>query len=221
MTNNAVLNDLQNLVARINDVPVDLPVSGFHLAGRTECCALLGRELEASEDEQLLLCESESGAELSVYVDEQVLERLAQQNPLQHLNDANLADYCTAMEGVSHFQYLTWCLRFDRPFSLLEVELQAEVDKYAVAVYLLRQQGRSDLPRGLHRRLFDDVDFVAGLSAEIRQRYVEANRIAARFCLSIERRFLGERRFRPEAWLRALREFYRRPHHQKLRYAMH
>jgi transcriptional regulator with GAF, ATPase, and Fis domain len=58
------------------------------------------------------------------------------------------------------------------------------------------------------------------LSAELRQRYEEANRLASRFCQQLERRFLRRQRFHPEAWLRTLREFYRRPHHQKLRYAL-
>jgi hypothetical protein len=103
---------------------------------------------------------------------------------------------------------------------MLELELQGEVDKYAAAVCLLRRQGRDDLPRGLRRRLFDEVSFVTGLSAELLHRYEEANRTAARFCQRLERQFLRRQRFHPEAWLRTLREFYRRPHHQKLSYAL-
>ena len=141
-------------------------------------------------------------------------------HPLRRLSEANLADFCTALEGISHFQYLVWCIGHRRQLSLLELELQGEVDKYAAAVCLLRQQGRADLPRGLQRRLFDEVRFVAGLSAELRQRYEEANHMAARFCQRLEQRFLRRQRFAPEAWLRTLREFYRRPHHQKLRYAL-
>jgi hypothetical protein len=220
MMGNALLDQLQSLLARIIDVPVHFPVTGFHLSERAQCSAMLGRALGPDEDEQVLLCESAAGADLSVYIDLQVLRRLDQNDPLQQLSDVNLADFCTVLEGVSHFQYLVWCIEHRRQVSLLELELQAEVDKYAVAVYLLRQQGRSDLPSGLHRRLFAEVGFVAGLSAEIRQRYVEANRHAARYCEHLERRFLRKRRFRPELWLRSLREFYRYSHHQKLRCAL-
>jgi hypothetical protein len=220
MSSNALLDQLQGLLARIIDVPVHYPVTGFHLAERAQCSTLLGRELRPEEDEQLLLCENDAVAHMSVYIDQQVLGRLGQHDPLQLLSDSNLADFCTAVEGVSHFQYLAWSIEHRRQVSLLELELQADVDKYAVAVYLLRQQGNSDLPRGLRRRLFDEVGFMAGLSAELRERYVEANRHAARFCERLEHRFLGKQRFRPEAWLRALREFYRYPHHQKLRCAL-
>jgi hypothetical protein len=72
----------------------------------------------------------------------------------------------------------------------------------------------------LRRQLFLDIGFVSGLSQELRQRYVEANRRAAQFCEQLEQRFLQSRCFRPDAWLRAVREFYRMPHHEKLRRAL-
>jgi hypothetical protein len=220
MNANGLLDELQLVLARVNDVPVHQPVTDFHFAERVHCMALLGRELTAGEDEQVLLRESAREVALSVYIDDAVLSRLARHDPLTQLGDWNIADYCTAMEGVSHFQYLVWSIRCGRQLSLLELELQAEVDKYAVAVCLLRRQGRRDLPTRLWRRLFDQVGYVDGLGAEQRQRYEEANRCAARFCQQLERRYLQARRDRPEAFLRALREFYRSPHHQKLRRAL-
>jgi hypothetical protein len=220
MTSGSLLNNLQTLLARINDVAVALPVSEFLLSNRAHCSALLGRRLTDQEDEQLLLRECSIEPAVSVYIDQDVLDRLTRGDPLRRLCDDNLADFCTAMEGVSHFQYLVWSIGLGRQLSLLELELQADVDKYAVAAVLLRDQGRGDLPRGLHRRLFNDVSFIAGQSDATRQRYEEANRHAARFCQRIERHYFAPRRFRPEAWLRALREFYRRPHHHKMRFAL-
>lgn len=216
MSGAQVLDDLQALLARVNDVPVRLPVSDFHLAERAQCAALLGRALDAQVDEQVLFREDAGDAELCVYIDADVVARLQRRDPLQTLGEDNLADFCTAMEGVSHFQYLVWCIAHGRQLSLLELELQADVDKFAVAVCLLRQQGHADLPRGLHRRLFEDVGYVTDQTPEVRRRYEEANRHAARFCERLQRRHFGRRHFRFEAWLRALRDFYRRPHHQKL-----
>jgi hypothetical protein len=215
-----LLDGLQRVLARINDVPVLEPVTAFHLAERTRCAALLGRPLAADEDEQVLLRDDGREIALSVYIDASVMQRLAIDDPLTRLGEWNFADYCTAMEGVSHFQYLLWCIQCGRQLSLLELELQAEVDKYAVAICLLRRQGRRDLRTRLWRRLFDQVGYVTGLSRELRQRYEEANHHAARFCLQLERRYLHARRDRPEAWLRALRSFYRSAHHQKLRCAL-
>ncbi len=68
-------------------------------------------------------------------------------DPHRALTEDNLADYCTALEGVSHFVYSTWRLERDLPVSLLELETQAEVDKYAVTVFLLAgQKGAMVLP---------------------------------------------------------------------------
>ena len=215
-----LLDRLQRLLAGINDVPLTFAVSDFHFGERARCGALLGRSMEPDEDEQVLISEREDETELGVYIDGGVLNRLRRRDPLRQLGDDNLADFCTALEGVSHFQYLVWCIGNRRQLSMLELELQGEVDKYAAATCLLRQQGRADLPHGLRHRLFDQVRFAATLSADQRRRYEEANHVAAGFCQRLEQRFLRRQRFRPEAWLRALREFYRRPHHQKLCYAL-
>ena len=52
----------------------------------------------------------------------------------------NVADYWTALEGVSHFLYLAWNAGHDKPVSLLELEMQAEVDKYVASYWLMRRQ---------------------------------------------------------------------------------
>ena len=147
----------------------------------------------------------------------EVLERLARRDPLEALDEDNLPDYCTALEGVSHFHYLVWSLARGRNVSLLELELQAEVDKYATAVALMTRQQAGRFPEALHARLFHAVSFLPQLDEISRRRYQEANRHAARFCRSLEERFLRARRQRPELWLAELRRFFRRGHQEKIR----
>ena len=57
------------------------------------------------------------------------------------LNENNVADYWTALEGVSHFTYYAWNAARDKPVSLFELELQAEVDKFVTTGILLREHG--------------------------------------------------------------------------------
>jgi hypothetical protein len=147
-----------------------------------------------------------------------VLKRLARNNPLDRLSDENIADFCTAIEGVSHFHYLTWRAANAVSVSLLELELQAEVDKYAAAVLLLTRQYEGRFPRSLHERLFHSVRYHVGLDAESLSRYRQANKTAARFCRQLDERFLHRRRVQPERWLGELRNFYRLHHAQKLRH---
>ena len=76
----------------------------------------------------------------------------------------NLADYWTALEGVSHFMYLAWNAGHDRAVSLLELELQAEIDKYVASWWLLREQDPARFPAELHRLLFERTQIDAQLA---------------------------------------------------------
>jgi len=199
------------LIAQINDVPLNHDVRQFMLAHSSH----------STTDEQVLVSSSADGAELGVYIDAAVLVRLQEHDPFKRLNDRNLADFCTALEGVSHFQYLVWCVELGRSVSLLELELQAEVDKYSVALWLLLRQTKGCFPHGLHSRMFSQVSFAEGLNQESLQRYQEANRHAAYYCRNNDQRFLRCRRRQFNQWLVELREFYRCGHHTKMRRSMH
>jgi hypothetical protein len=157
--------------------------------------------------EQLLV--SEHGGELSIglFVDEGVLATLAQHDPTRALTERNLGEFLLAVEGVSHFVLAVYCARGDRSVSALELELQAEVDKY-VTCALLADVGTGG-SAALRARLFHDVAFEPDLDADERDRYRAANDNAARYAAHLERAYLGPRRI-PEM-LAALRRFYRLP----------
>lgn len=212
-----VLQQLQALLARLYDVPNEYAVADFLITDRKRLAELGWEDADRhTADEQVLVSESRQGLRIGVYIADDVLDRLSDNNPFEALNDANLSDYCTAIEGVSHFHYLTWRAAHAEPVSLLELELQAEVDKYAAAMRLFTEQYGGRFPRTLHERLFHGVRYFAGLSSECLARYRQANRFAARFCRQLDERFLRNRRVHPEGWLRELRRFYRLRHAQKL-----
>jgi hypothetical protein len=211
-----VLREMQSLLARLYDVPTEYDVYEYLITDRRQVNEHLP-STQIESDEHVLVAQTDDGMEVSVYIDDAVIERLHKSNPHAALNDANLADYCTALEGVSHFHYLTWRAARARPVSLLELELQAEVDKYVGAMCLLTSQRAGSFPSTLHERLFHQVRFAHGLDEEAKQRYCTANRHAARFCRQLEEQFLRKRQARPEAWLAELRQFYRLGHSEKLR----
>jgi len=132
-----MLQALQNLLATIYDVPVTHDVAEFLLTDRS----CLPPALRAHDtDEQVLVAQDGSTLWVSVYLAPTVLQRLASANPLEALHGGNIADYWTALEGVSHFVYLAWNAAYDRPVTLLELELQGEIDKYVCSLWLLREQ---------------------------------------------------------------------------------
>jgi hypothetical protein len=154
-------------------------------------------------DEKLLIAESDGEADIALYLEQELLDRLARHDPLTHLDGDNLGDFWSALEGVSHFTYYAWNAARDKSVSLFELELQAEVDKFVTTAILLREQtGRE--PSGLHGWLFDSPTLAAELDDEERERYRRANRYAAKYCSRLMPGMVGA-----EAVQSELRHFYR------------
>lgn len=214
-----VLRGLQTLLGRLYDVELPFDVYDFLVTDRRAIDAA-ANEARAL-DEELLLAETADGAGVALYLDPELLSRLEASDPHRALTEENLADYCTALEGVSHFVYSTYGLARDIPVSLLELETQAEVDKYAVTVFLLGAQQAGDCyPAHVHARLFDRISFDTRLQPDQYERYRTAHSLAARYCRRLERRFVNRGKAKIEAMVRELRGFYRLRHAAKLRYAL-
>jgi hypothetical protein len=154
-------------------------------------------------DEKLLIAESNGEADVALYLEQELLDRLARHDPLTRLDGENLGDFWSALEGVSHFTYYAWNAARDKSVSLFELELQAEVDKFVTTGILLREQtGRE--PSGLHGWLFDSPTLAAELDDEERERYRRANRYAAKYCSRLISGMIGAAAVQSE-----LRHFYR------------
>ena len=61
---------------------------------------------------------------------------------------------CQLIEGVSHFVYVADRARRKLPATQLELELQAEIDKYVLLV-LQRERFDTLVARAFHARLFE------------------------------------------------------------------
>jgi hypothetical protein len=155
--------------------------------------------------EQLLVCEAEGEMALALFIDPTVLANLAQNDPARRLGDHNLGDFLLAIEGVSHFIYASWCAQAERPVTQLELELQAEIDKYVTC--LLSTEAAPAQSEALRYRLFAEAEYEPDLDAEERERYQVANDNAHRYATWLEETFIARRRI-PEM-LAELRRFYR------------
>jgi hypothetical protein len=211
---------MQALLGRLYDVELKYDVHDFLVTDRSALRNLNPDNDRRELDEELLLAETTDGAGVALYLDAELVRRLEADDPLGELTDGNLADYCTALEGVSHFVYTTWRLHGDAPVSLLELETQAEVDKYAATVFLVAEQRGGTFPAEVHPRLFDRVSFDARLEPEQYHRYRTAHALAAQYCRRLERRFVQRGVTRIEALIRELRKFYRLGATAKLRHAL-
>lgn len=172
-------------------------------------------DTSADVDEKLLVLQEGDEVELALYLKQEIVEHLKEDNPTDRLHAGNITDFCTALEGVSHFLYLTWNAGYDRGVSRLELEMQAEVDKYVSTAMLFGSQDDGKVPQQLYTWLFDDPVFDESLDGESLKRYRDANYYASRYCSQIETRFFRERR--SGSLINELRRFYRLPQHHKIR----
>ena len=155
--------------------------------------------------EQLLVCEAEGEMALALFIDPRALANLVSHDPADRLGDHNLGDFLLVVEGVSHFIYAICCAHAERPVSQLELELQAEVDKYVTC--LLATEPEAEVSAALRRRLFGCAAYEPDLDHDERDRYRAANDNAQRYAAYLEQAFVVPRRI-PEM-LAELRRFYR------------
>jgi hypothetical protein len=202
----STLGALQSALTDLYDLPATPDVAQFLMTDPRRLAAFADAR---ATDEQLLIAEDEQGLAVSLFIAAPVLERLRRSDPFAELTHDNLADYLTAAEGVSHFVYLAWNAGHDKPVTLLELELQAEVDKYVLGARLLQQQGGGRVPHELHRALFERTRIDPEAAADRFGLYRTASNYAARFCRRVASRM--ERRARGTAGelLAELRRFYR------------
>ena len=166
----------------------------------------------ADTTETLLMSEDDEGLALSLFLDGELLARLESADPLSRLRANQLDDLWKVLEGVSHFNCVVWKASRDRNVSLLELELQAEIDKFVGTTLLALGQGRTELLDKLHGWLFDRVNFHAELDAEQLARYRAANEYAARFCHALRSRLIDD----GGSVLAELRRFFRLPMTDKI-----
>jgi hypothetical protein len=121
------------------------------------------------------------------------------------------------IEGVSHFVYVSTRASQDHTATALELEIQAEVDKYVVLAGLAGGVESLDVERSalLRERLYERVGYLHAAQSELGERYRLANQTALRFLRRLERTHVAHRRF--GALRRELHAFFRSGQEDKLR----
>jgi hypothetical protein len=207
-----MLSQLQAHLTSIYRVDPGYDVTDFLITDPIIAQILGKGSLIRETEESVLLQEDEHGLAMSVFLDSAMLSRLKDANPLQELQVDQLRDLWTVLEGISHFNYIAWRARKNRRVSLLELEMQGEVDKFVSTFFMALNQEDSALAVKLHGWLFDDVRFNPALSKDQHERYTTANNYAARFCHGLRKRLSRDSR---EA-LHELRHFYRLSQRDKI-----
>ncbi len=236
----SLLRSFQRLLSAIYDVPLRDDIADYVVTDRT---LLPPAHRDSPAREQVLVsCATGDAADaddagdagagnkhdgihgagtsvgISVFLDEAMLERLARADPFDALNGENVTDFWTVLEGVSHFLYLGWNAGHDRPVTLFELELQAEIDKYVSSLWLLKRQQPQRFPVELHHLLFERSRIDPALAGERIGMYQRADRYASRFCHRLARRLDSSLASVRLETMAELRRFYRLGHQRKSRH---
>ncbi|MFO1519361.1 MAG: hypothetical protein U1F57_06850 [bacterium] len=169
-----------------------------------------------NSSEALLISQDEEEVELGLLFDSKLLEwseahdweTLVSNTPLLSLP---LQKIGALIEGVSHFVYLTWRAEQDRAVTQLELELQAEVDKF---VLLLGDTSVSERHEFFHR-LFSETPWRPDLNSAEKERYETAMKLATRYCHHLKSAYSLAQ---ADAWLPEVRSFYRKSQVEKIRH---
>jgi hypothetical protein len=163
--------------------------------------SLFARSGDSDDREKLLLRECDDELEIAL-----VLPNLGDREIEPGPSDA----WLQIAEGVSHFVYVAERARTGLPSTLLELELQAEVDKFVLLALVTHP---APDPHALHETLYENVRYLHPPDSELGDRYRMANALAARFVARLVARRDAV------SLLRNLRRFYRAGQAEKIHLA--
>ncbi len=158
----------------------------------------------------LLVKEGSEGAEILVCLDEAILKKYESIRLPHEFEFRHLPDLSIVIEELSHFN--TYCRNAaeDQPLSQLELEVQGEVDKFAVALEWLSEKNEEEFKHKLFDVLFDDCQLGNWVRPDQVSRYRDAHQIAKNFCRKILREdFSSEQR------RKSFKDFFETPLSQK------
>ena len=186
----SVLSHMQRSLESLHDVKTELDVEAYLIDSevRSEIPGALFHV-----PEQLFVRDALDSCELALYIDASILNALKRDNPFKHLHAHNLEHFCVALEGVSHFVLVAFCGNHGRCVSALEMEIQAEVDKFVMIwAMLIRQEGRFAATRHMFEvlpQLFESYALHDGLSQNEIERYHAASLTARMYCYFLLQRY--------------------------------
>ena len=199
-----MLDSIFRHIDRVYGLELEVDIQDFLIS--SDMCARLGQDAARAA---VLVREGQSSEELElgVYLGEEALDQLTEIDLTTSLCPASFEMLVTAIEEVSHFAYLHYSALRERRVTQLELELQAEVDKFIITWMILLASRNDGEPRNLLDRLFGDFEIRRELEPMTRERYRAATSLAARYCTHVVQAALS--RDRLSALLPELRSFYR------------
>ena len=129
--------------------------------------------------EMLVYREDGTNLDISLFLNPSLLAGIDNNTCCRQWSGEIFDNGCIVLEGVSHFLYMIFNAHHDRQVSLLDLEIQAEIDKFIFAALNTDYCNSTD---ALLERLFYQISYREELSPALKQRYEQANDLACRYC---------------------------------------
>ncbi len=196
-----MLQSIQNWMESTYHLEPEIPVSNF-LINHSLLQKYLGANHPLNQAEEVLLIFNQKGeVELGLYLHPKFREK--------SFGNATSHETLTILEGVSHLLLALHRFRAGETLSQLELELQAEIDKF-----LFLRIAQEKFPKqNAWIHLEQDAN-LTGLSETQKETYKTARRLACRYCIELEKRYLNLGSY--DGLFHELRQFYRMSHWKKL-----
>jgi len=212
-----LINKIQSQIESLYGIKIGAHATDY-LITQEELKALLPYNQSAIIPKELFLVNpspQDDTLEVALFLDPTLQQNLNTHNPLSKLNKENISDFCTLIEGISHFVYYLHKASLEFEITELELELQAEVDKFLLLA--LCTENSQHHCQHLIELLFEDYDLHAHLTETQKERYHTANDLARKFCFEISKHLKKEKMIDV---LKEIRNFYPMTQEQKIRYIM-
>lgn len=215
-----ILEQVQHQLEIIYGIGVPERAENYLIDKKEALSFLQGGQPIKIPKELLLVRQPESDTvEVALFLDQKLLKNLSKYNPFVSLTEKNLSDFCILIEGVSHFVYFLWKAYRQHPITQLELELQAEIDKFLMLFFFLRGGEADRFPQSLFEKLFEDFKLFEELSSENRERYLTASSLAMRYCHRLQQSFSQTQT--TEELIEEIRRFYNFSQAEKIHHITH
>lgn len=202
-TNLQYLVSLQRKLTQHYDVELPYCISGFVCHNPIQLQQFTGSKVDYSSTPEMLIYQQDGDdLDITLFLNPDLFANIDHDAaPQQPCSAASFNNTCIVLEGVSHFIYLTWNAHHDRQISHLDMELQAEVDKF---IYTVLDSDKPDNSRSanshlksnwresnnqLLKRLYSEIRYRPELSDTEKARYEKANELAYIYCSWLCRHF--------------------------------
>lgn len=149
-----------------------------------------------TEMQNALIVSQQNGvSDVAICLQQKILQEFADRNYPEDFSFDDLPALSVLIEEISHFSFFCEKSRVKQEISPLDMEIQAEVDKFSFVLHCLEEMERANERHFVYEVLFENPKLGDWVPERDKGLYLDANQIAKNFCRS----FLKEEKALREA----------------------